>query len=356
MLDRDDNDPKRLWASVVAAVAGLPVGAAGQPAARPVGLAAWRPTGVPRRARPTPCRRCPGRSGLILDDVHELVDPDALHGVQIFTLRNRPPGSSSSCPAGSTRRCRLPRLRLAGRLWELRAARLRFSPAEAAHPARAVGTTTHPRAGRGAAPADRRLGRRPAAGRARAVAETADREAFLDQFSGDDRSVADYLVGEILSGLPEDMQEFLRVISISDPLPSGLAAAAVRPGGRRQRARPARAPDLAGRPPPDGAREAYRVQELLRTYLLADLQRQGPPRAAELHATAARWWADQDQPIPALDHAAAQPQPRAAVGPAAPLRRAADPHRRPRAAAPRAGQRGRPGHRVRSLAGPDLAP
>ena len=55
--------------------------------------------------------------------------------------------------------------------------------------------------------------------------------------------------------------------------------------------------------PTGRARDAYRIQELLRTYLIADLQRQGPTRAAELHATAARWWADQDQPINALEHA-----------------------------------------------------
>ena len=53
------------------------------------------------------------------------------------------------------------------------------------------------------------------------------------------------------------------------------------------------------------AREAYRVQELLRTHLLADLQCRVPRRLAELHAVAARWWADQDAPVRALEHAAA---------------------------------------------------
>ena len=57
-----------------------------------------------------------------------------------------------------------------------------------------------------------------------ALTQTTDRDAFLAQFSGNDSSVADYLVGEILSGLPEDAQEFLRVISICDPVPTGLAA------------------------------------------------------------------------------------------------------------------------------------
>jgi hypothetical protein len=57
-----------------------------------------------------------------------------------------------------------------------------------------------------------------------AVTETTDRDAFLAQFSGNESSVADYLVGEVLSGLPDDVQEFLRVISISEPVPSRLAA------------------------------------------------------------------------------------------------------------------------------------
>jgi LuxR family maltose regulon positive regulatory protein len=135
-----------------------------------------------------------------------------------------------------------------------------------------------------------------------AVAETPDRDGFLAHFSGDEHSVADYLVEEIISRLPKDVQQFLRQISISDPVPPGLAA------------------ELSGRQDAgsllDGLetqtslvsatgqqRDAYRIQELLRTYLLADLQRHGPKRAAELHAMAARWWVSQDLPIRALDHA-----------------------------------------------------
>ena len=51
-------------------------------------------------------------------------------------------------------------------------------------------------------------------------------------------------------------------------------------------------------------RESYRVQELLRTYLLADLQRQGTRQVARLHGVAAQWWAGRHQPVPALEHAA----------------------------------------------------
>ena len=92
------------------------------------------------------------------------------------------------------------------------------------------------------------------------------------------------------------------MISISDPVPSGLAAQL---SGRED------AGSLLDRLAHHTSlltatgqhRDTYRIQELLRTYLTADLQRQGPTRAAELHATAAHWWAGQDQPINALDHA-----------------------------------------------------
>ena len=68
---------------------------------------------------------------MILDDVHEPVDSDALHGLQIF-LRNRPAGVQLVLASRLDPPLSLPRLRLAGRLWELRAAQMRFSLAEAA--------------------------------------------------------------------------------------------------------------------------------------------------------------------------------------------------------------------------------
>ena len=114
--------------------------------------------------------------------------------------------------------------------------------------------------------------------------------------------MADYLAEEIISQLPEDIQQLLRVISISDPIPSRLAAHL---SGREDAGsvldRLEHQTSLVSTT--EQQRDAYRIQELLRTYLLADLKRQGPTRAADLHARAARWWAGQDQPIRALDHA-----------------------------------------------------
>ena len=140
---------------------------------------------------------------LILDDVHELVDPDALDGLQIF-IRIKPATVQLVLSSRFDPPLSLPRLRLAGRLRELRAAQLAFTPAQTAS-CWSVGATTVTR-GRSRCCTGGPAAGPPVCGWPRSrVAESADREAFLTQFSGDDHSVADYLVGEILSGLPEDL-------------------------------------------------------------------------------------------------------------------------------------------------------
>ncbi|HEY8532270.1 MAG TPA: LuxR C-terminal-related transcriptional regulator [Micromonospora sp.] len=298
-LDHDDNDPRRLWASIAAALAACP---SVPRSSRVRGRWAWRPDTQPEfladlveaiGSLPSPIR-------LILDDVHEVVDPAALHGVQILT-QTHPANMQLVLSSRLDPPLSLPRLRLAGRLQELRAAQLRFSSSETSQLLEKSGLQLAP------AQVDllhRRTGGWVAGLRLAVLgmSRSTDRDEFLAQFSGDERSVADYLVGEVLSGLPEDTQEFLRVISISDPVPTGLAV------------------ELSGHEDAGSVldelehqtfllsstgrrRDAYVVQELLRTHLLAELQRRGLQRTAELHGIAARWWASQAEPVRALDHA-----------------------------------------------------
>ena len=290
----------RLWSSVVAAIAACPSVPrhsrlhdrwAWQPDAQPEFIAELTDT---LQALPQPIR-------LILDDLHELVDPQVLHGVQTF-IRLKPGTIQLVLSSRFDPPLYLPRLRLAGRLRELRAEQMSFTPQQAAVLMRKSGLSLSPSQ---IAVLHRRTGGWAAGLRLAAlgVGESADREAFLAQFSGDERSVADYLVGEILASLPSDLQELMRVISISDPVPTALAA------------------ELSGREEAGsmldqlehqtslvtatgGRREAYHVQELLRTHLLADLRRQGLRRVEGLHAVAARWWADRHEPVRAIEHAA----------------------------------------------------
>ena len=298
-IDGDDNDPWRLWASVLAAVAPhtpLPVSDVTQ------SLSAWSPAEPARlvadvmdslQALSSPMR-------LILDNVEELTDPESLRGLRIL-VRNLPRhvhlvlSSTFDPPLG------LNRLRMSGQLRELRADRMRFSLAESATLlARAAPSLTssqvemlHQRTGGWVA------GLRLAA---LAIADEPDPDRFVTEFSGDERFVADYLTGEILDRLDPDTLAFLRAISIADPVSAELAA------------------ELSGRDdagvllnvlehgtsllsPVGWQRDTYRLQPLLRTYLLADLRRHGLRRLHELHATAARWWEANHEAVRALEHA-----------------------------------------------------
>ena len=273
-VDHGDNDPRRLWAAVVAALAGCP--------SVPASSRLHAPWDWPAATRPEflaelvhTLQSLPRPIRLVLDDVHELVDPEVLRGVEML-VRNRPAGLQIVMSSRFDPPLALPRLRLAGGLWELRDDRLRFSAAEAA--------TLLERSGLRLEPAEVELLHQRTGGWAAglrlasvAVAKAPDRDEFLTDFSGDERSIADYLAGEILARLPADILEFLRVISVSDPIPWQLAA------------------ELSGREDAghllDGLehttglitatgrrRDEYRVQAMLRTYLAADLHRQGPTR------------------------------------------------------------------------------
>jgi len=298
-IDRDDNNPIRLWSSVVAAIAACPsvpghsrvhAQRVCQPDAQPEFIAELTHT---LQALPQPIR-------LILDDLHELDDPQVLHGLQTF-IRLKPATIQLVLSSRLDPPLSLPRLRLAGRLRELRAEQLSFTLQQAAALLEKSGLSLSPSQ---IAVLHRRTGGWAAGLRLAALgtSESADREAFLGQFSGDERSVADYLVGEILSGLPSDLQELLRVISISSPVPTALAAEL---SGREEAGSMLdRLEHQTSLVTATGGREAYRVQELLRTHLLAALRRQGLRRVEGLHAVAARWWAERHEPVRTVEHAA----------------------------------------------------
>jgi LuxR family transcriptional regulator, maltose regulon positive regulatory protein len=205
-IDRDDDDPRRLWSAVLAAIgrcrsvppssrlrtgpadAGWDLSAGGSPEFLAELIEALA-------TLPSPLR-------LVLDDIHEVTRIATLGGIRNF-LRDRPPGFTVVLSGRLDPPLGLQRLRPEGRLTELRGDRLRFDRAEAEALLRQLRLTlTDLQIDRlhrqtDGWPAGLRLA-------AAALAETSDSEAFLAEFSGDERSVADYLVGEVLSALPQD--------------------------------------------------------------------------------------------------------------------------------------------------------
>src|SRR4051794_34017662 len=313
-LDADDNDPRRLWSTVVIALLALPssssdrrlrrivelaahpleaglVGRAGGRAAPPLG-GAW---GEDRGAAPDPLDP-PVR--VVLDDVHELTGREVLRDLTRL-VRHRPAGVRLVLASRTDPPISIPRLRLEGRLHELRADALRFTLDDTAALLTAAGiemtaaqvAVLHARTEGWAA------GLRLAA---LALRHTDDAPAFLNDFSGDERSVAEYLTVEILEGLSSDTRDLLRVVSVCSPLPADLAAElSARADAARLLDELRQETALVERTSPGN----YRIHPLLRSHLVADLARQRPETYRHLQAFAARWWLEERDSVHALRHA-----------------------------------------------------
>ena len=299
-VDEEDDDPRRLWSAVLAALVACP----GVPSTSPlhdlvvprtmVGIDFLTDLLDALETVPTPVE-------LVLDDAHHLRSPDTLHGLQLLLNNPRSPVrlvlASRFDPA-------LPvaRLRLEERLCEVRTTQLRFSADETATLADLCGLrlTGHQTALLHARTDGWAAGIRLAALSLRAHPEP---DVFLAAFSGDERPVADYLAGEVFSHIPDAERELLRRTSICDPLPTQLA---VELSGRDDAADVLgaleRSTGLVVAVGPH--RTEFRIQELMRSYLTAELHRHGPALVARLHRRAATWWAAQDEPVEALHHAA----------------------------------------------------
>lgn len=239
---------------------------------------------------------------LVLDDVHELQDPSVLEALRQM-LERAPSGLRIALGGRTEPAVGLHKLRLSGRLHEVRAADLAFTSEEA-----------HEFWDRHGASLDQRLEERllgltegwPAGLRMAALSleRNDDPGGFIDDFVSDDRSVADYLAGEVIARLPDDMVDFLVRTCVVEELSGELA---VRLSGRPDSA--ALLDDLAQRNALvvrlGRAGRWFRYHALLRSYLAAVLDRRNPGEAKGLHAAAATWYLEQDRPAEALEHALA---------------------------------------------------
>src|SRR5258708_33060949 len=132
------------------------------------------------------------RIWLVIDDVHELDSDEALRQLELLVMRG-PPELRFVLAARHDVRLGLPRLRLEGELTEIRAPDLRFSLAEAREllaaagvdlPGSALGLLYERTEGWAA-------GLRLAA---LSLREHPDPEQFAAEFSGSERTVAEYLL------------------------------------------------------------------------------------------------------------------------------------------------------------------
>ena len=178
-----------------------------------------------------------GSVTLVIDDLHELTSPEALAQLTRL-LTNLPPHVHAILTTRHDVRLGLHQLRLAGELAEIRAADLRFSERETRELLDASGIAL---SAAGAALLHQRTEGWAAGLRLAAIslAGHPDPERFVTEFSGSDRTVAEYLLAEMLDRQPPDVQDLLLRTSLLDRVNGELADLLTgRPGSERILLRP----------------------------------------------------------------------------------------------------------------------
>lgn len=237
---------------------------------------------------------------LVLDDLHQLHAEDALRGLEEVLVR-APDTLRTVIASRRDPTLGLHRMRLADELVEIRAADLEFTAQEAAELMAAAGV---------AVTADdvTRLHDRTegwAAGLRLAAMSLARHEAparFVAEFSGSERTVADYLVGEVLASQPPEVRELLLRTCILESVNGALADLLT---GRDDGARLLHGLEEANAlvVAVDVGRSWFRYHHLLADLLRLELRREAPSDIPALHRLAAAWFAEHGLAIEAIRHA-----------------------------------------------------
>jgi LuxR family maltose regulon positive regulatory protein len=240
-----------------------------------------------------------GRLILVIDDVHELNSPEAL--AQLTRLLTNLPGNVHAVLA--TRRdlrLRLHQLRLAGELAEIRAADLRFTERETRELLDASGIALSEA---GAAELHQRTEGWAAGLRlaAIALADNPDPERFVAEFSGSDRTVAEYLLAEMLDRQTDDVKDLLLRTCLLDRVSGELADLMTgRPGSERILLELEDANAFVVSLDPE--RTWFRYHHLFGDLLRLELRRTLPEQVPVLHRRAAAWFAQHGHVIDAIRH------------------------------------------------------
>jgi LuxR family maltose regulon positive regulatory protein len=292
-------DPQRLWIPVVGALRDT---APGAPLVR--GLTAapdldgW--TAVERLLEDLAALE--EQVWLVLDDLHELGSAEALRQLELLIMR-APAALRFVLVARRDLRLGLHRLRLAGELTEIRADDLLFSRTEARALLDAAGMALSDSA------LDLLYGRTEgwAAGlrlAALSLAGHPDPERFAAEFGGSERTVAEYLMAEVLERQPEEARQLLLRTSILPRVNGELADLLTGgSGGERvlQRLEEAGAFVISL----DARRSWFRYHQLFADLLQLELRGTRPTELPALHEAAAGWYAEHGYPIEAVRQAQA---------------------------------------------------
>ena len=236
---------------------------------------------------------------LVIDDLHELNSPAAVAQLTRL-LTSLPPQVHAILTTRHDVRLGLHELRLAGELAEIRAADLRFSERETRELLDASGIML---SDAGAALLHQRT-EGWAAGLRLAVISLAghpEPERFVTEFSGSERTVAEYLIAEMLDRQPPDVQDLLLRTSVLDRVNGELADLLT--------GRPGSEPILLDLEDANAFVESldpwrtwFRYHHLFADLLRLELRRTLPAEVPALHRRAAGWFTVQGQVAEAIGH------------------------------------------------------
>ncbi len=298
-VERDEKDPQRFWLAVLDALRQTDPGSAlvRELTAAP-DLDGWAV--VERLLKDL--APLADQVWLVIDDVHELGSDQVLRQLELLVMR-APSKLRFVLATRHDVRLGLHRLRLEGELTEIRADDLRFTAAEARALFAAAGVQL-------SEPAVGMLVERTegwAAGlrlAALSLAVHPDLDRFAAEFSGTERTVAEYLLAEVLDRQREEVRRLLLRTSVLERVNGELADLLTGgSGGERvlQDLEEANAFVVSL----DPARSWFRYHHLFADLLRLQLRRTEPVEAAVLHGLAAGWFAGRGLTVEAVRHAQA---------------------------------------------------
>jgi LuxR family maltose regulon positive regulatory protein len=236
---------------------------------------------------------------IVIDDLHELHSPESLAQLTRL-LANLPPTVHAIVATRHDLPLRLHQLRLAGELTEIRGADLRFTVRETRELLAASGIALseaeaamlHLRTEGWAA------GLRLAA---LSLADHPDPERFIAEFSGSERTVAEYLIAEMLERQPDEIQNLLVRTALLDQVNGDLADLLTgRPGSERILLSLEDANAFVVSLDPE--RTWFRYHHLFGDLLRLELRRRLPEEVPVLHRRAAAWFIRHDRAADAIRH------------------------------------------------------
>lgn len=303
-LDEGDSDPTRFLAYLVAALRSVAANMG-----KGVSVALQSPQSQPSEsiliALLNEIAAIPETFIIVLDDYH-VIDSNPVEDALAFLLEHLPPRMHLVIATREDPRLPLARMRAKGQMAEIRAADLRFTPAE---------TTEF---------LNRMMGLGLAAGDIAALETRTegwitglqlaaismrghdDASGFIRSFTGSHRFVLDFLVEEVLERQPESVQTFLLRTSILERL-CGALCDAVLPGSSATGQATLEYLEHANLfiVSLDDERRWYRYHHLFAELLRQQQQQRKAASTAELHSLASQWYEDNGLEIDAFHHAAA---------------------------------------------------